>query len=113
MFTKVLPDYPVVVVVGLGSVKAAFNELDELHEKKENVRKATASAVSTIRSLDAPVTEIHFDPCDEAESVAIGAIVSEYRNVSRQRIQIHTSLRRNAHKLIDKHFSTVLFAFHL
>ena len=76
---KVLPDYPVVVVVGLGSIKAAFNELDELHEKKENVRKAIAAAVSTIRSLETSITEIHFDSCEEAESVAIGAIVSDWR----------------------------------
>ena len=74
-----MPDYPLVVVVGLGSVKAAFSEIDDLQEKKENVRKATASAVAVIRSLDAPVTEIFFDSCDDAESVAIGAIVSKYR----------------------------------
>lgn len=77
MITKLLPDYPVVVAVGLGSTKAAFSEIDDLHEKKENIRKATANAVAVIRSLDAPVTEIHFDACEDAESVAIGAIVSK------------------------------------
>jgi len=79
IITKFLSDYPIVIVVGLGSINANFDEIEELNVKKDNIRKAIASAVSTIRSLESPVTEVHFDPCDDAESVAIGAIVSDWR----------------------------------
>jgi len=77
---KLLPDYPVAVVVGLGSNKATYNEVDELDEKKENIRKAIAAAVAKVRSLDIKeLKEIHFDDCEDAEQVAIGAIVSDWQ----------------------------------
>lgn len=67
------------VVVGLGSTKADFNEIEELYENKDNVRKAIANAVSAVRELEIKeLKEIHFDACDNAEQVAIGAIISDW-----------------------------------
>jgi len=77
---KVLPNYTTVVVVGLGVHKENdFNEAEELFENKDNVRKAISSAVAQVRSLDIEeLEEIHFDACNDAEQVAIGAIVSDW-----------------------------------
>ncbi|KAK4337411.1 hypothetical protein RND71_044141 [Anisodus tanguticus] len=79
VFFKLSSEYPVIVVVGLGSIKADFNEIEELQEKKENIRKAIAVAVNSIRSLDGEFKEIHFDSCQDAESVVEGAVLSDWR----------------------------------
>lgn len=75
---KALTDYPVIVVVGLGSSEAEFNEQEDLHEKQDNIRKAIASAIRSLRELDHQFDEVLLDSCDDAESVAISAIVSDW-----------------------------------
>lgn len=65
-------DYKVVSVVGLGSKEAGFNQLEDLDEKRENVRSSIAIAAKSLRD-ELDVDEIHFDPCDDAEAASEGA----------------------------------------
>lgn len=44
-------EYTGVAVVGLGKRGAQFNELEELHEGKENVREAAAGKIANINIL--------------------------------------------------------------
>lgn len=77
---NVLTDYSIVVVVGLGSKEATFNEQDELDEKKNNIRLSIATAVNAIRSIDIKnLNEIHLDGCDDPEQVAIGAVIADWQ----------------------------------
>ena len=74
--TRVLYDvsatYPIVSVVGLGPVDAGFNELEEVDEKRENIRAAVASGARTLRDLGADLDEILVDDCQDAEAAAEG-----------------------------------------
>lgn len=65
-------EYPVVSVVGLGSPDAAFNEAEDVDERRENIRSAIAVAAKSVRD-ESGVEEVHFDPCGDAEAAAEGA----------------------------------------
>lgn len=71
-FYNLHPDYPVVSVVGLGSPDAAYNEAEDVDEKRENVRSSIAIAAKSVRD-ELGVDEVHFDPCGDAEAAAEGA----------------------------------------
>ena len=71
-FYNLHPDYPVVSVVGLGSKDAAFNETEDIDEKRENIRSSIAVAAKSVRD-ELGVDEVHFDPCGDAEASAEGA----------------------------------------
>jgi len=68
------PIYTSVAVVSLGASTAAFSELEEIDEKRENVRIAVASGVRQLR--DGGATTIDVDPCGDAEAAAEGAALS-------------------------------------
>lgn len=72
LFYKLHQDYPVVSVVGLGSVDAAYNEAEDIDEKRENIRSSIAIAAKGVRD-ELGVEEIHLDPCGDAEACAEGA----------------------------------------
>lgn len=72
IFYKLSSEYPVVTVVGLGPPDAGYNELEDLDEKRENVREGVAWAA---RALDREhsIDEIQFDGCHEPDAAAEGA----------------------------------------
>jgi aminopeptidase len=65
-------EYPIVSVVGLGPVDAGFNELEEIDEKRENIRAAVAYGARSLRDLGADITEILVDDCQDGEAAAEG-----------------------------------------
>lgn len=65
-------DFPVVSVVGLGSPNAGYNELEDIDEKRENVRSSIAVAAKSVRD-EKGVDEVFFDPCGDPEASAEGA----------------------------------------
>jgi len=72
IFYELSPDYPIVSVVGLGPVDAGFNELEEVDEKRENVRAAISFGARALRDLGAEIDEIVIDDCQDAEAAAEG-----------------------------------------
>lgn len=72
LFYGLHQDYPVVSVVGLGSPDAAYNEVEDIDEKRENIRSSIAIAAKSVRA-EAGVDEVHFDACGDAEASAEGA----------------------------------------
>lgn len=76
LFYDVSTEFPVVVVVGLGSTNASFNELEGLHENHENVRSAVATGARTLREQS--VDEILVDDCHDAQAAAEGGTLGLY-----------------------------------
>ena len=54
-FFRLTTEYPVVTVVGLGPEEATINEEEQINEKRENVRAATAAGYNAINALDAKI----------------------------------------------------------
>lgn len=75
----VSPQHPVVAVVGLGLKSAGFNEIEDLNESKENVRKAIASGVDALQKLESKLTALQIDGTHEPEAAAEGAQLSGYQ----------------------------------
>jgi aminopeptidase len=71
--------YPIVAVVGLGSKSAGFNEIEDLDESKENVRKAIASGVSALQKLEVKLSALQIDGTHEPQAAAEGAQLSGYQ----------------------------------
>lgn len=65
-------DFPIVSVVGLGPVDAGVNELEEVDEKRENIRAAVAYGARALRDLGAEIDEIVVDDCQDGEAAAEG-----------------------------------------
>ncbi|XP_012257991.2 cytosol aminopeptidase-like isoform X2 [Athalia rosae] len=78
-----------VAVVGLGKPNVGVNELEEIHEGKENVRIAAAAGV---RALDAvEIKDIHIEALGDAEAAAEGASLTRwfyqgYKNKEKQKV---------------------------
>ncbi|XP_017886445.1 cytosol aminopeptidase-like isoform X2 [Ceratina calcarata] len=69
-------DYTGVAVVGLGKKDPGINELEEIHEGKENIRIAAAVGC---RALDAAeIKDIHVENFEDAEAAAEGALLSTW-----------------------------------
>ncbi|XP_046911850.2 cytosol aminopeptidase isoform X1 [Dermatophagoides farinae] len=73
----VSPELPIVGVVGLGPENAAYNELEELDEKAENIRSAIATGVRSLRDLGS-VEEINVDGCLNPKAASEGANLGLY-----------------------------------
>ncbi|ELU18801.1 hypothetical protein CAPTEDRAFT_226733 [Capitella teleta] len=71
VFYGINESFPSIAVVSLGKKSAGFNELEEVDEKRENIRAAVASGVKQLQ--DAGVNVIHVDPCGDPEAAAEGA----------------------------------------
>lgn len=78
VFYNLHADYPLVVVVGLGSHDAGYNEQEDLDESRENIRAGIGSGVNAIRNLDANVDLIEIDPCTNATCAGEGATLANY-----------------------------------
>lgn len=63
--------YDCVAIVDLGPQDAGYNELEEVEEKRENIRCAVAGGVKQLR--DAGAVEIDIDACDDPECAAEGS----------------------------------------
>lgn len=72
VFYEATSDYPVVVVVGLGSSEAGYNPMEEIDEKNENVRAAVAMGCRVLRDLGG-IGEIDVDGCENPQAAAEGA----------------------------------------
>ncbi|XP_076759280.1 cytosol aminopeptidase-like [Xylocopa sonorina] len=69
-------DYVGVAVVGLGKRHCGINQLEEIHEGKENIRIAAAAGC---RALDAvEIKDIHLETLGDAEAAAEGAALSTW-----------------------------------
>lgn len=75
IFYDLSDQYLVVAVVGLGPKDAVYNELEDIDEKRENVRVSVAAGTRTVRDLGL-VDEIHIDPAGDSEAAAEGAALS-------------------------------------
>ncbi|KAM6220860.1 cytosol aminopeptidase [Rhynchocyon petersi] len=69
-------DFPSVVVVGLGKKAAGFNEQENWHEGKENIRTAVAAGCRQVQDLE--IAEVEVDPCGDAQAAAEGAVLGLY-----------------------------------
>ena len=65
-------------VVGLGSEDAGINELEEIDEKRENIRAAVAAGARSLRDLGSEVDEIVVDDCSDPEAAAEGGVLGLY-----------------------------------
>ncbi|XP_053206150.1 cytosol aminopeptidase-like [Panonychus citri] len=80
LFNGLSQEYPVVSLVNLGPEDSAFNPIEHIDEKKENVRLAVADGIRSIRSLDADgITHVVVDDCDDAQSAAEGVFLTDWR----------------------------------
>jgi len=71
-------DYPVVAVVGLGSQDATLNEMEDIHEGRENVRSAIGHGVIALRELNDKIQLVEVDGCNDPQSAAEGATLANY-----------------------------------
>lgn len=69
-------EYPVVSVIGLGPKNAGYNELEEIEEKRENIRAAIG--IATLQLRDIGVSRIAVDDCGDVEASAEGAFLSTF-----------------------------------
>lgn len=74
----VSPQHPIVAVVGLGSKSAGYDEIEDLDEGKENVRKAIGAGVSALQSLDTKLVKLQVDGTHHPEAAAEGAQLGSY-----------------------------------
>ncbi|KFD64914.1 hypothetical protein M514_22942 [Trichuris suis] len=65
-----------VAVVCLGKSGEGYVNSEEIHQGRENVRKAVAAGVVALREVG--MKEIHVDPCGYADAAAEGAFLSTF-----------------------------------
>ncbi|XP_043790439.1 cytosol aminopeptidase-like isoform X2 [Apis laboriosa] len=88
-------DYAGIAVVGLGKKNLGINQLEEIHEGKENIRIAAAAGC---RALDAvEIKDIQLETLGDAEAAAEGAALSMWfyqglKNKEKQKILPKVSL---------------------
>jgi len=63
-FYKLTDDYPIVTFVGLGDKDATFSKRDDLHIDKENIKKAIATGIDSIKKSSSKVNTILLDDCN-------------------------------------------------
>ncbi|XP_074601186.1 cytosol aminopeptidase-like [Brevipalpus obovatus] len=80
LFHGLSEENPIITVVGLGLQNASINQVEQLDEKKENIRRAVARGLRSIRDLDScKVAEVAVDSMTDAQSVAEALYLSDYR----------------------------------
>ncbi|XP_074601189.1 cytosol aminopeptidase-like [Brevipalpus obovatus] len=73
-------DYPIISLVGIGPMEAGVNPVEQLDEKKENIRLAVADGLKSIRGLDIEsITEIDVDDMGDPQSVAEALYLADFR----------------------------------
>jgi len=80
------PEWQIAAVIGLGPVDAGFNELEEVDEKRENIRAAVAGGARTLREVlsssgdknSGDLDEIVVDDCHDPEAAAEGVTLGLY-----------------------------------
>ncbi|KAK9301667.1 hypothetical protein QLX08_006084 [Tetragonisca angustula] len=88
-------DYVGIAVVGLGKKNLGINQLEEIHEGKENIRIAAAAGC---RALDAvEIKDIQLETLGDAEAAAEGAALSTWfyqgsKNKEKQKVLPKVSL---------------------
>ncbi|PBC29834.1 Cytosol aminopeptidase [Apis cerana cerana] len=101
-------DYAGIAVVGLGKKNLGINQLEEIHEGKENIRIAAAAGC---RALDAvEIKDIQLEALGDAEAAAEGAALSMWfyqglKNKEKQKILPKVSLYGQEGDLIKIIFS--------
>ena len=78
-FFRLTTEYPVVTVVGLGPEEATINEEEQINEKRENVRAATAAGYNAINALDVKIESVEVDDCGDPQSAVEGVFLASYR----------------------------------
>jgi len=66
-------------VVGLGPQEVPYDELEQMDEKKENIRVAIAAALKTLRELDNKIDEIWVDDCGDVQVTSEALHLSDYK----------------------------------
>lgn len=115
IFYNLHKDYPIIGVVGLGAHDAGFNEQEELHEGKENVRSAIGHGVMALRDLDVKIDLIEVDACNDAQSAAEGATLStysfdEYKEKALKAKPVTLKLAQNDASLVEQYERGQVFA---
>ncbi|XP_033213415.1 cytosol aminopeptidase-like [Belonocnema kinseyi] len=90
--------FTAIAVVGLGKPNLGINELEEIHEGKENVRSAAAAACKALDSAE--IKDISIEALGDAEATAEGSILSswffqEYKNKEKRKVFPKVSLYGN------------------
>lgn len=68
--------FSAVAVVGLGKQNAGINDLEEIHEGKENVRVAAAAGCRALEAVE--IQDISVETFGDAEAAAEGSIISTW-----------------------------------
>ncbi|XP_066588327.1 cytosol aminopeptidase-like isoform X3 [Prorops nasuta] len=81
-------EYAGIAVVGLGKPSVGINELEEIHEGKENVRLAAAAGCRALSAAD--IKDISVESLGDAEAAAEGAglatwLFQEYKNEKKKK----------------------------
>ena len=82
-------DYAGVAVVGLGKKNLGVNQLEEIHEGKENIRIAAAAGCKALDAVE--IKDIKLEGFGDAEAAAEGAALSTwfyqvYKNKEKQKV---------------------------
>ena len=75
--------YPIVAFVGLGDKNAGFCARDDLHLDKENVKKAIATGIESIKKTGGKISKILLDDCDgrhELVGTTVGLAAYAYKD---------------------------------
>lgn len=73
-------EYPVISLVSAGPMDAGVNKVEQLDEKKENIRLAVADGLRNIKSLDLEnLDEIHIDSMGEPQAAAEALYLADFR----------------------------------
>ncbi|XP_012288936.1 cytosol aminopeptidase isoform X2 [Orussus abietinus] len=88
-------DYAAVAVVGLGKHNLGVNDLEEVHEGKENIRTAAAAGCRALDSVE--IKKIDLEPLGDAEAAAEGAglglwFFQEFKRKEKQKVLPEVSL---------------------
>lgn len=75
--------WPIVSFVGLGDKKAGFCARDDLHLNRENIKKAIATGIESIKKTGGKISKIVLDDCDgnhELVGKTIGLATYSYKD---------------------------------
>lgn len=109
------PEHPILAVVGLGPEDAGINELEEIDEKRENIRAAVAAGARSLRDLGSEVDEILVDDCSDPEAAAEGGVLGlfyydELKSENYKKRQVKLSPLNNSSDSLSKWQRGVILA---
>ena len=66
-------------MVGLGPVETPYDELEQINEKKENLRLAVANGLKCLKDVNEKLEEVLVDDCTDPQAVSEGVHLANFR----------------------------------